>query len=148
MPEGCLCVIYNDGHSSYDELLNLDNSVSIHHCTGIYTDFSNRNVQGTHWSGTDILNELFPLKPPPNYNLRNQEEFTVRPIKTVHYALNSLAYLGPRIWELLPNNLKRLESVEAFKSKIKGWIPENCPCRTCKPYIYQVGFIQIHLNRF
>ena len=29
--ERCLCVIYNDGHSSCDELLNLDNSVSIHH---------------------------------------------------------------------------------------------------------------------
>ena len=32
--------------------------------------------------------------------------------------MNSLAYLVPRIWELLPN-LKRLESVEAFKSKIE-----------------------------
>ena len=42
-----------------------------------------------------------------SFNLRNQQEFTVRPIKTVHYGLNSLAYLGPRIWELLPNNLKR-----------------------------------------
>ena len=50
-----------------------------------FTDFSNRNVQGTHW---------------------------------VHYGLNFLAYLGHRIWELLPNNLKRLESVEAFKSKV------------------------------
>ena len=29
--ERCICVIYNDGHSSYDELLNLDNSMSIHH---------------------------------------------------------------------------------------------------------------------
>ena len=29
--EKCLLVIYNDGHSFYDELLNLDNSVSIHH---------------------------------------------------------------------------------------------------------------------
>ena len=29
--ERCLRVIYNDGHSSYDKLLNLDNSVSIHH---------------------------------------------------------------------------------------------------------------------
>ena len=47
----------------------------------------------------------------------NQPEFNVRPIKTVHYGLNSLAYLGPRIWELLTNNLKRLESVEAFKLK-------------------------------
>ena len=106
-----------------------------------FTDFSNRNVQGIHWSATNILNEVFTLKPPSNYNLRNQQEFTVKPIKTVHYGLNSLVYLGPRIWELQPNNLKRLESVEAFKSKIKGLIPENCPCRICKPYIYQVGFI-------
>ena len=90
----------------------------------------------------------FTLKPYSNYNLRNHEEFTVRPIKTVHYGLNSLAYSGPRIWKLLPNNLKRLESVEALKSKIEGWIPENCPCRICKSYIYQVGFIYIHLNRF
>ena len=58
-----------------------------------FTDFNNRNV---HWSTTDILNEVFPLKPISNYNLRNQSEFTVRPIKTVHYQLDSLEYLGPR----------------------------------------------------
>ena len=105
--ERCFRFIYNDGHSSYDELLNLDNSVSIHH--------RNLQILATEMfrvytgSATDILNEVFPLKPPSNYNLRNQYEFTVRVIKTVHYGLNSLAYLGPRIQELLPNNLKRLE---------------------------------------
>ena len=31
-----------------------------------------------------------------------------------------MAYLGPRTWALLPNNLKRLESLEAFESKIKS----------------------------
>ena len=67
-------------HSSYDELLNLDNSVSIQK----FTDFGNRYVQGIHWSVTDILNEVLPLKLPSNYNLRNQQEFAVRPIKTVH----------------------------------------------------------------
>ena len=46
-------------------------------------------------------------------------------MKTVRYGLNSLAYLVPKIQELLPNNLERLESVEAFKSKIKSWIPQN-----------------------
>ena len=32
------------------------------------TDFSNRNVEGIHWSATDILNEVLPLKPLSNYN--------------------------------------------------------------------------------
>ena len=54
-------------------------------------------------------------------------------MKTAHYGLNSLAYLGPRMWKLLLNNLKRLESIQAFKSKDKSWIPENCPYRICKP---------------
>ena len=137
--ERCLRVIYNDGHSSYDELLNLDNSVSI--------QIKNLQILATEMfkvytgSATDILNQVLPLKPPSNYNLKNQQEFIVRPIKTVHYGLNTLTYLGPRMWKLLPNNLKRLESVKAFKSKIKTWIPDNFPCRICKPYIYQVGFI-------
>ena len=93
--ERCLCVTYNDSHSSYDELLNLDNSVSIDH--------RNLQILATEMfrvytgSATDILNEAFPLKPPSNYSLRNQPEFTVRAIKSVHYGLNSLAYLGPRI---------------------------------------------------
>ena len=138
--ERCLRVINNnDSHSSYDKLLNLDNSVLIHHRTLLI--LATEMFRVYTGSATDILNELFPLKLHSNYNLRNQPEFIVRPIKTAHYGLNSFAYLGPRIWELLPNNLKRLESVEAFKSKIKGWIPENGPCRICKPYIYRVDFI-------
>ena len=131
--ERCLRVIYNDGHSSYDELLNLDNSVSI--------QIKNLQILATEMfkvytgSATDIPNQVLPLKPPSNYNLRNQQEFIV------HYGLNTLTYLWPRMWKLLPNNLKRLESVKAFKSKIKTWIPDNFPCRICKPCIYQVGFI-------
>ena len=57
----------------------------------------------------------------------------------MHYGLNSLTYLVPRLWELLPDYLKRLESIDVFNPKIKTWIPENCPCRTCKSY--QVDFI-------
>ena len=65
--ERCLRVIYNDGHSSYDELLNLDNSVSIQN--------KNLHILATEmfWvyngSATDILNKVLQLKTPSNYNL-------------------------------------------------------------------------------
>ena len=46
--ERCLRVINNnDSHSSYDKLLNLDNSVI--NAPQDFTDFSNRNVQSIHW---------------------------------------------------------------------------------------------------
>ena len=144
MHERYLCVVYNDGNSSYDELLNLNNSVSMHH----------RSLQilatEMFWvntgSATDILNKVLPPKSPSNCNLRNQQEFTVRPMKTVHCGFNSLAYLEPKMQEFLPNNLKRLESVETFKYRIKRWIAENYPCKICRRYIYQVGLKFISMN--
>ena len=78
--ERCLRVIYNDSHLSYDELLK--SRQFLVSTPQKFIDFSNRNVHGIHWSATDILTEVFPFKPPSNYNLRNQQEFTVRPIKT------------------------------------------------------------------
>ena len=32
-------------------------------------------------------------------------------------------------------------NIKEFKSKIKSWVPQNCPCRLCKTYIHHVGFI-------
>ena len=43
--------------------------------------------------------------------------------------------------ELIPENKKSSESVDIFKSKIKKWVPEICPCRLCKTYANQVGFV-------
>ena len=40
--------------------------------------------------------------------------------------------LGPRIWEIVPDYIKKSNSFEEFKLKIKLWNTENCPCRLCK----------------
>ena len=68
-------LLINDGHSSYDELLNLNNSVPIHH-KNLQT-LAIETFRLYTGSATDILNKVFPLKPPSNYNLRNQQEFTI-----------------------------------------------------------------------
>ena len=59
----CLRVVYNDGHSSYDELLNLGNTVSRHP----------KNLQNQ---------AMIMFRVYTGINLRNQQEFTVRPMKT------------------------------------------------------------------
>ena len=41
----------------------------------------------------------------------------------------------------MPENIKDSEYVNNFKSNIKSWIPEICPCRLCKVYLPQIGFI-------
>ena len=42
---------------------------------------------------------------------------------------------------MLPDDCKDIENLSIFKNKVKKWKPENCPCRLCKIYINNVGFI-------
>ena len=62
-------------------------------------------------------------------------------IRTKKYDIETPSYLGPKLWNIVPNEYKTIESLADFKVKIKTWVPENCPCRLCKTYIHQVGFI-------
>ena len=53
----------------------------------------------------------------------------------------SISYLGPKIWDIVPLELKELTSLNTFKKGIKKWQPKNCPCRLCKQYVLNLGFI-------
>ena len=69
--------------------------------------------------------------------------FETRNVRTVGYGISSLAHLGPKIWTILPDELKKLKSLKVFKQKIKTWKPSNCPCKLCIPYIAGVGYCEI-----
>ena len=73
---------------------------------------------------------------------RNNNSLERRRVNYIWHSTESVSYLGPKIWDLVPNEIKESESLNAFKFKIKRWIPEECPCRICKIYLGQVGFIK------
>ena len=39
------------------------------------------------------------------------------------------------------SDIRSANSLEIFKEKIKFWTTDKCPCRLCKTYIGNVGFI-------
>ena len=131
-------ITYQDHIPTFQELLNKDNTVSIYH----------RNLQALakemfkiHRAlSPDILREIFVPKI-ILYNLRRNNTFERRQVHSVYHGTESLSFLGPKIWDLVPLELKQLESLEVFKLKIKKWIPFECPCRLCRTYIQQVGFV-------
>ena len=81
-------------------------------------------------------------KPLYEYNLRNTSDFATRRKKTVRYGSESLLYLGPKLWNILPDEYKKIQSVKDFKAKTRSWVAENFSCRLCKIYIQHVGFIK------
>ena len=59
----------------------------------------------------------------------------------VYNRNTTLTFLGLRIWKIMPDCIKKSNSFEEFKLKIKLWNPENCPRRLCKKFLPQVGFL-------
>ena len=50
----------------------------------------------------------------------------------------TLSYLGPKMWDLVLNEIKQLDSLKCIKLNIKKWIAQDCLCRLCKRFIYQM----------
>ena len=128
-----LRLIYQEGTMTFNEVLRKDGAVTIHH----------RNIQNVGIEMFKAKNNLSPtmmkeIFPDRNYNgphLRSQVDFEVPPVKSVNNGQETLRYLGPIIWEMIPNSMKNSASLSIFKNKIKTWIPEKCPCRLCTDYI-------------
>ena len=36
-----------------------------------------------------------------------------------------VSFLGPKIWEIISENIKKLETINTFKKEIKKWKPHN-----------------------
>ena len=79
------------------------------------------------------MKEVFEILNPP-YNFRSKAtHFKREDMKMTQYGIQSVRYLGPKIWDMVPNNVKNCSSLNNK--------PNECSCRLCKKYIAQVGFI-------
>ena len=136
--ERALRVIYKDKSLSFHQLLEKDNSVSIHQ----------RNLQTLviemykckHGLSPIFVQNIFKGNE-SQYNLRHKSDFLRRRIRTVRFGSESLSNIGPQIWDLVPQNIKNSTSLSVFKEKIRKWKIEECPCRLCKKYLPQLGFL-------
>ena len=66
------------------------------------------------------MKDTFPLNGNSCSNTRNKITFHSRHIRTVHFGSETLSHLAPKIWELVPEEIKKLESVASFKNAIKN----------------------------
>ena len=118
--------------SSFKEILETDKSVPIY--------IKNLQVLATEMFkvyrniSPPIVRQLFQLRN-NDYNLRQFPQFDSPNVISVFCGTESISFLGPKIWNIVPNEFKKETSLDAFKKLIKKWQPENCPCRLCKSYI-------------
>ena len=137
--ERCLRGIYNDTTSAFQKLIDKDKSDSIH----------NRNEQVLETEMYKAAKELSPKiftnafksRNWPNDNLRHITCFKMPLVNSEYNGAESIALLVPKIWELIPEEVKQKESLNTFKVAIKNWSPATCPCRLWRDVSHGVGFL-------
>ena len=116
--ERCLCIVYSDNVSSFEELLHRDRSVPVH--------FKNIKTLATEMFKVSnkltipLMNEIF-VKRNNAYNLRKPSEFVRPKVHSVFHGKESISYLGPQIWDMIPVEMKNLKTISVFKREVKHW---------------------------
>ena len=136
--ERALRITYNDKSSNFQELLDKDNSVTIHH-RNIRT-LAIETYKFLQGLSPPLFNEIF-VERELSYSLRGDNPLARRRVNSVRHGTESVFFLAPKIWDILPKEIKDSKTLNIFKTKIKKWVPRECPCRLCKTYVPQVGFI-------
>ena len=88
-----------------------------------------------------IMTEIFKFCGKATHNLRSGQVLERRYNTTISFGVESISTLGAKIWVLGSENLRQSTSLNNFKQGIKKWNTNICPCRQCKTYVQNVGFI-------
>ena len=70
------------------------------------------------------MNDVFEFIGKP-YSLRISSHFRLNRIPTTKYIIETPSYLGPKLWNLVPNEYETIGSLEDYKSKTKLWVPKT-----------------------
>ena len=100
-----------------------------------------QNYTNLWWLSSKLVSNCFKLNNMTVYSTRSRSTFYSQPVCTVLHGKESLSHLGPKIWELVPSDMKNISTLTAFKKATKQWKPHACPCQLWRTYIYQVGFV-------
>lgn len=108
--------------SSFNELLEKDNSFSIHHKN--WQSLARERYEISNNISPTVLSYIFEPRSTP-YNLCNPVGFKMWKVHSVCNCTENLSHLGPKIWGLVPQKIRQSVSLVHFKSIIKKWTPSN-----------------------
>ena len=132
-----LRIVYKDSHADYEALLTLDNAVSIHQRNLQYLMIEIYKTK--HNLNPTFMSEIFETRN-VHYDLRTKNNLCIPKARTTSYGIETVGYLGQKLWQTLPHRIRESQSLATFKKELRAH-PIECDCRLCKIFIAGLGFI-------
>ena len=110
--ERALRIIHKDSTSNFEGLVIKSNSVSVHQrnlqllLIEIYKTINNFNPS--------FMAEVFATNVLP-YNLRGSTNIVLPKARTNLYGIDTTRFVGQKLWQNLPKEVKELPTLEIFK---------------------------------
>ena len=88
----------------------------------------------------DVMHYVFKLRE-NMYNLRNFHIFQTEKSCSLKYGSDAIPYRASELWQQVHTDIRQAASLALFNDHIKTWKCEDCPYRSCKIFIQNVGYI-------
>ena len=111
--ERALRLLYKDYISSFENLLNIDNTFTIHEWNLQKLATEMYKIKNNLYPS--FLSDIFPLSQNP-YELRNKNICKTENIHTLFYGSETVSFRGPKAWALIPDNIKNSKMSSKPKS--------------------------------
>ena len=131
LPERALRLAYDDRQSKFEELLNIDKSVTIHQ----------RNLQVLaaelykvhHGLAPELMNDIFK-KRNVTHNFRKSSTSETRNIKSVYYGSETICSIDPKIWNFCQVALRIQKVLTSSNQILNCGSPKtvHAVCAGCK----------------
>lgn len=120
-----LRIVFNDFTSSYESLLDKVKLPTLH--LSRLKTIAIETFKCLHNISHEYIQNLAKFKTSV-YNCRYDNILKVPAVRTTRYGQNSFRLEAARVWNSLPNDIRRVENFKEFGRLISTWTDAKCKC--------------------
>ena len=124
-----LKIAFDSYESSYEELLSRANLPTLH--LGRLRTIALETFKCINNIAPPYIRNLVNVKQ-STYSLRYENTLHVPSVRTTTYGQKSFRFEAARVWNGLPNNLRKVSNFREFERLIRTWTGPSCSCAVCR----------------
>ena len=124
-----LRIVFNDYEASYEDLLSRVNMTTLH--LNRMKNIAIETYKCLNALSPEYIRDIVKYKS-SNYNFRYENMAEIPTVRTTRYGKNSFRFESARVWNSLPNEMRKTENFKEFKRLIRTWTGPECKRSMCQ----------------